>query len=299
MKKEYDISIDRLKVCYKANQNLWDYLKNDSNLKFPEFTLIRLGEQDEKEPKSRSFSVILFDGRLLGTLTVNNINLQNGEYCWFEFENSVLYSNESTNPKESRINCIIYITVVADYLNLEFNNITTCEIACDVNWNVINKVRKLIRNHRQYDMFLNGNIVKEPNRIIDNYMEIYSRTRERMNKRPTLYFKQKQDDCVSLKIYDKSQELKQKGYAKDYIRTWLDFNSADIFRVEVTLHKNDFKHFSSQSWNDNRWNDITESLNALINDDNYLYALWVFSAQRLLFFRDKETKQNVYLQDLL
>lgn len=301
MKKKYDISIDRLKICYKTNPYLWDFLKNDSNLHFPDFKLINQEEEDEKgrERKSRTFNVVMNDGRLLGEFTINNSNLANGEYAWFEFANSALYSNESLNDLYPRSNCLVYVTVVADSLHLKFNNVTSLEIAIDTNWNVINKVRKLIHNHNEYDMFTCGNIVKDPNRTIEDYMEIYSRSRNKLSKRPTLYFKQRQENSVALKIYDKSRELEEKGNYKEYIRDWLNFESNDIFRLEIKLRKDDFKHFAKQEWCDIRWNDLSEVLGALIHDNKYVSALWIFNARRLLYFRNKETKEYIYLEDLL
>lgn len=302
MKKKCDISIDRLKICYLAPPYLWDYLQNDANLKFYDFTLIHHDDEisEGKERKSRVFDVVLTDGRTLGTLTLTNKKLSNSEYCFFEFSNQMLYSDESINREiYGRQNCMVYLPIVSETLNLKFHNITLCEVACDVNWNVINKIRKMIHDYETYDMFVNGNIIKEHSRQIDNYMECYSRSRKQLNRRPTLYFRQATTDTASLKIYDKTREVEMKGNAKDYIKNWLNFESNDIFRTEVTLHKNDFKFFAKQKFADERWNDLNESLGAIINDENYIIALWIVTARRLLYFRNKTSREYIYLEDLL
>lgn len=302
MKKKFDISIDRLKICYQATPYLWDYLQHEENLNFHEFSLVHHDDEIAvgKERKARQFDVVLFDGRTLGVLTLTNKNLHNSEYCFFEFSNQMLYSDESTNRElYGRQNCMVYLPAIAEQLHLKFNNITLCEVAVDVNWNVINKIRKMVHDHEKYDMFVNGNLIRDPERLIENYLECYSRSRKKMDKRPSLYFRQATTDSASLKIYDKTREMEAKGNEKEYIKNWLKFKSNDIFRIETTLHKNDFKFFAKQKFYDERWNELDEALGAIINDDNYIIALWIITARRLLYFKEKASKKYIYLEDLL
>ena len=118
-------------------------------------------------------------------------------------------------------------------LGLAFNNITEIEVALDTETNIIYRLRKLIKDVENYDMYLNGRKVEEGT-LLCNYGEYYERSREKLSRCPTLYFKQSKDTDMALKVYDKAKELEERspGKASRY-HNWIGWSDTNrIYRAE-------------------------------------------------------------------
>lgn len=120
---------------------------------------------------------------------------------------------------------------------MTFNNITELELAFDSNYNYIGKVRRMIKNVGNYDLYLNGRKVTD-DETLDGYGEYYSRSRIKMSKLPTLYFSQAKDTDMKMRIYDKAKELNESSPQKtERLKTWLGWENIDtLFRdIRTTL----------------------------------------------------------------
>lgn len=306
--KQGQVNIDRLKVCYKHNQNLYDDLIYDFNLnkdheitdsdhiiELDGFRLVLLGHDKEGDKIIKMIVAIdIMDNEItrLGHFKFSIVGMFKG-YTFFEFENKALYT-PFTIIKDKKSNLIHLINYISTSLRLEFNNISLTELPCDTNINFIGKLRKAIKNTDKYDMFINGNLIKDPKRTIKNYGEYYSRSREQISRQPTLYFSQAKDTGISMRIYNKSRQMQESEPAKlNYIPQWLSYGTQSIYRAEITLRNDDINDFLIRTGNDK-----SDALYMLLNEE-WRTQLWAWACHRLMFFRDKHTGKDIELWDLL
>ena len=161
-------------------------------------------------------------------------------------------------------------------------------------------MRGYIHNYKQYDMFLNGKIVKDENATLENYGEYYSRSRMSMSRQPTLYFGQSKDVGLKMRVYNKSIELAEQSKQKaDRYSEFVDFYTDNrIYRVEVVVRNTDIKLFHSL-WRERFGEDDAENVLALLMSEQFNGQLWKWATDRLVYFRDKQTKDYIYLSDIL
>ena len=227
---KWNINVDKLKICYLQPQELWRHLEKYNTNDFVNYDCFSLyiiddGRGKEKNDKPRTkirARVLLDEGIELGTFTFNNSNKYCGK-CFFEFDNKALYSVAGYNFGK-KYNHLINIDYIEQQLHLTKNNITNIEIACDVNFNVIHVIQSLIKNYKDYTLYINGNIIKDEARKIENYGEYFTRSRKKRERYPTIYLSQKKEDSPTLKIYNKQVEIQEES-AKTYIQTWNENNS--------------------------------------------------------------------------
>lgn len=273
-KKRINFNVDKLKICYRQNADTFNYFKE---LQCPQFinrcdyTLHLLNCDD-----SHAEVNVIIGNAVLGMFVFNNSKQYEG-LCFFKFENKSLY-DVLTFADGHKYNLIGLITYIADDLDLEFNNITEVEIAMDCNFNISAKIRKLIRDYSNYDMFVNGKKVKDPNRVIDNYHETFKRNRKRLLYPPTLYFEQAKTDAPIMRIYNKTDEINDNGEFKNYINDWNGFGNIDTYRVEVRLKSNSIKEYLTRLDTDRHPLD-------LLQDPDALFSIWNYFGNRLVFFR--------------
>lgn len=298
---KYNFNVDKLRICYKQPQQLFERLKDYNNgdyINFECFSLVitdngRPQEETTKEPTKIKANVILEDGTLLGEFSFNNSAKYEGK-CFFFFENKALYTVTGHN-EQGKYNQMCYIDWIEQKLGLDKNNMTECEIALDVNFNPLPQLQRLIRDTTNYDMITNGKRVDDNERIA-GYGEFYERTRKKRKRYPTIYLSQKKADSPCIKIYDKATEINEES-GKDYINDWNDFNSRTMWRLEVTVKNDDFKAFQERiSTNLEEWGKI-ESVVVLLGLEQFRTLLWVYIADRLIYFRNKHTDEVVSLLD--
>lgn len=298
-KKQIKFNIDKLKLCYKQPQELFDEFANykqDQTIYRDGYDLYIVPDEDDRHIRL-SVSV---GGIRLGFLTLNNTKQCEG-LCFFKFENRACYFNfdkqalyEFLSVDVStwqKYNLIGAWENIADDLGLVFNNITELEIACDTNFNLGAKVRKMIKDYLHYEMFANGKKITDPNRLIENYHETFSRSRKRLQKYPTIYFEQARTDAPLLRIYNKSDEIESNDNTKDYISEWNGFSP--IYRMEVRLKSNSIKEFLKTYTPDM---DYPSPLQ-MLQSPHFLFMAWQFFTDRLVFFR--QDGEDIHLSDLL
>lgn len=291
-------NIDKLKLCYRTTADIFDHLTKKYNLNTDDKSnincLIDNGEYklslidhscNEIEVTAITISVCVEDNTLhkLGVFDFK----RDGRYCFFNFENKALYT-DFANSK----NCLDLIKFISKDIGLEYNNITTLEIAKDSTRNYVTAVQKFIRDYNDYEMFINGHIVKDENRTIPHYRKMYSSSRKKMSRVPTLYFDQ--SDGPALKIYDKRREMEEEERAKlAYLPQWLSFGeNAPIYRAEVTFKNRDIREYMAKI------GIIGENAMDFIANSEQLAQMWQYGADRLIYFRDKATGTIIRLADI-
>lgn len=310
--RKVNVNIDKLRLCYKANndseKSIFDKMsqyETNSIIKFPsietqdnnknesgfEVHIINDGRGKDKnfKPTQIECNIYVYDRKrtLFGSLTLN----QSAKYDGLHFlaiDNRALYQQVSADCNQ-RYNILCYLDYITSKLGLVLNNITQMEVALDVNYNAIYKIRKLISNCQDYIMIYNNKKIEKADEDIDNYGELFSRTRAKLSRQPTLYFKQIKDRGLELRIYNKSKEVKQKNNFKHYVEEWNDFGTRGIYRLEMDIYNEQFRFWESfilYNGYPAEWAE-TENLGGLLQLDQYKFALWHFCASRLIYFRRK------------
>lgn len=305
MSKRYKTAynIDKLKICYRVSADTFSYIANSCNLNAADKDAInntidrgdyRLYLADHSSNGNEVTAITIsatfeMDGERhkLGVLDLK----KEAKYCFFTFENRILYT-PFIYVNGNKYNCVNFVEYISDDLGLIFNNITTVEVAKDSTRNYVTTVQKFIRDFTNYEMYLNGNIVRDENRILPHFKKMYSSSRKKMSRTPTLYFDQ--SDGPSLKVYDKRREMEDEERAKlAYIPEWLNFgDNAPIYRAEVTVKNRDIREYMA------RVGVAGEEAMSVITSTDKLAAMWQYEADRLIYFRDRATGEYVHLADL-
>ena len=304
-KKKWKINVDKLKICYLQPQHLWDYLQNFNTNDFINYDCFSLQiiddgrGKDETNDKPRTkikANVILDDGVLLGKFEFNNSAKYNGK-CFFEFDNKALYTVANIYNGE-KYNHLTTIDYIEQQLHLEKNNITTVEIAMDMNFNIVKVVQELVKNYKEYTMYLNGNIINDESRKIENYGEYFSRSRKKRSLYPTLYLNQAKENSPSIKMYNKQVEINEES-GKEYIKEWNNMHGT-MYRVEITVKNEDFKKFLEVAGNEiDLWGEIDGSC-VHLSTEQYKHLLFIYITERMLYFKRKSgNKEYITLNDII
>lgn len=301
IKKRHNYNTDKLKICYRQPQELFDYLSNFENGDFVHYDcfclqIIDNGKSNETDKPSTLIKAncICDDGTLFGTFEFHNSARYEGK-CFFEFTNKVHYTLFSNYPKKSNI--LPMFEYVEQVLGLEKNNITKLEIACDVNFNPLPKILKMIKDSENYDLIINGKVVESDEQIIKDYGEYFERTRKKRKRYPTIYISQRKDDAPSLKIYDKGTEIKVKN--KEYIKEWNEYNTSTQYRIEIEIKNEDIKQFLREIGKDvEHWGELGLFLTNL-TDQAFKECIWLYTTNKMLRFRLKSNIRHIItLHDL-
>lgn len=310
MKKgfKYKVNIDKLRLCYKMPVNLYEYLKehytrhdslnNTRILEEDNFNLVFIDEDENK--MTAILNVKDIDGYFkLGTFSFSNSAKYEGK-AFFTFENSALYRIYAKTHTGEPTNCICNIQYVADYYGMDFNNITELEIAFDSTFNYITKIRKMIKDIDTYDLYRNGKKVKD-DETLDGYGEYYTRNRIKLLKSPTLYCSQAKKTDMKMRIYDKKRELNKKSPHKcELLKEWLGWDSINkLYRIEVVLHNTNVREFTERCGSKllEEWGAHDNILN-LLGIPNFLLAMFLDSVDRLIYFRNKKTREQISIVDV-
>ena len=289
-------------------ENLYGYL-NEHYTRRDELTDARILDEDtfslvfteEDEVKMTAvLNVRDVDGYYrLGAFTFSNSAKYAGK-AFFAFENSALYRVYLKFPNEEPKNHICDLQYVAGLYGMEFNNITELELAFDSTFNYISKVRKMIKDVDTYDLYLNGKRVKD-DETLDGYGEYYTRSRVKMSKLPTLYFSQSKDTDMKMRVYDKARELNESSPNKsERLKEWLGWDTIEkLYRVEVVLHNTNVREFVDR-YGERLCPECGEHSNVLnlLGLSEFRLAMFLDSADRLIYFRNKKTREKISLVEL-
>lgn len=302
IKKRHIYNTDKLKICYKQPQQLFDYLSNFENGEFVHYDcfclqIIDNGKSNDKTDKPSTLikaNCLMQEGINLGTFEFHNSSKFEGK-CFFTFENKVHYTCAGNYPQ--KYNLLPAFEYVEQVLELEKNNITKLEIACDVNFNPLPKILKMIKDSENYDLIINGKVVEDDTQIIKEYGEYYERSRKKKKRYPTIYISQRKDDAPSLTIYDKATEMRVNN--KEYISEWNGYTTSTQYRIEVSVKNEDIKQFLNEIGKDvEHWGSLDLFLTNL-TDQAFKECIWLWITDRMLRFRLKNDNRTIItLHDL-
>ena len=308
-KTKWAVSVDKLKVCLSQPQEAFDYIRDHTSyttiggmriLDEDGFKLVAVEEDDNTMTVALDVMVDTGEFIRLGTFQLNGAGSKYQGRAFFSFENSSLYTVFGVTADGSKANWVDMLLPICDDLGLVFNNITELEVALDTETSIIYRLRKLIKDVGNYDMYLNGRKV-EAGTTLESYGEYYERTREQLSRRPTLYFRQSKDTDMRLRIYDKATELREHSPEKAArYHEWLGWTTTDkIYRAEVTMHNTNVREFCERQ---GKW--LAEqgehgNILGLLGMEEFRLDMFANATDRMIYFRDKATGAKVSIIDLL
>lgn len=308
-KTKWAVSVDKLKVCLSQPQEVFNYIHEYTS--YPTAEGKRVIDEDtykliivEEDELTMSVALdVLSDGgefMRLGTFQLNGTGSRYQGRAFFSFENSSLYTVFGVTADGNKANWVDILLPICDDLGLAFNNITELEVALDTEANIIYRLRKLIKDVENYDMYLNGRKV-EAGTTLESYGEYYERTREQLSRRPTLYFRQSKDTDMRLRIYDKATELREHSPEKAArYHEWLGWTTTDkIYRAEVTMHNTNVREFCERQGKRLAEQGEHGNILGLLGMEEFRLDMFANATDRMIYFRDKATGAKVSIIDLL
>ena len=306
---KWAVSVDKLKVCLTQPQETFDYIRDHTS--YITIDGMRVLDEDgyklvvvEEDDNAMTAALDVMDDSgeylRLGTFQLNGAGSKYQGRAFFSFENSSLYTVFGVTAGGAKANWVDMLLPIAEDMGMAFNNVTEVEVALDSTVNVIYRMRKLIKDVDKYDMYLNGRKV-EVGTTLKSYGEYYERTREQLSRRPTLYFSQSKDTDMSLRIYDKTTELREHSPEKAArYHDWLGWSDTDrIYRAEVTLHNTNVREFCERQGKRLAEQGEHNNVLGLFGMEEFRLDMFANAADRMIYFRDKATGAKVSIIDLL
>ena len=301
--------MDKLKVCLLQPQSTFGYIRDHTS--YTTIDGMRVLDEDgyklvavEEDDNAMTAALDVMDDSgeylRLGTFQLNGAGSKYQGRAFFSFENSSLYTVFGVTADGAKANWVDMLLPIAEDMGMAFNNVTEVEVALDSTVNVIYRMRKLIKDVDKYDMYLNGRKV-EVGTTLKSYGEYYERTREQLSRRPTLYFSQSKDTDMSLRIYDKTTELREHSPEKAArYHDWLGWSDTDrIYRAEVTLHNTNVREFCERQGKRLAEQGEHGNILGLLGMEEFRLEMFANATDRMIYFRDKATGAKVSIIDLL
>ena len=308
-KTKWAVSVDKLKVCLLQPQSTFGYIRDHTS--YTTIDGMRVLDEDgyklvavEEDDNAMTAALDVMDDTgeylHLGTFQFNGIGGRYQGRAFFSFENSSLYTVFGVPADGAKANWVDMLLPIAEDMGMAFNNVTEVEVALDSTVNVIYRMRKLIKDVDKYDMYLNGRKV-EVGTTLKSYGEYYERTREQLSRRPTLYFSQSKDTDMSLRIYDKTTELREHSPEKAArYHDWLGWSDTDrIYRAEVTLHNTNVREFCERQGKRLAEQGEHNNVLGLFGMEEFRLGMLRDATDRMVYFRDRRDGSKVSVIDLL
>ena len=197
-----------------------------------------------------------------GILLFDRFSDKEKRYCWLSIRNQVFYSDAMS---------IAMLNEFQDAVGFEgINNITQLELACDLSFNPVPRIKKLLKMEG-VSVVRCGTKIEDKKQVIDGLFFLHP-TNGLKELAPTLYFSDS-DKRKSFVVYDKKKEIQRsnKAYIADYYG-----NPRRLYRMEIRLTSDElFRYFKK--------NDISPSVDLLI-DQSFLKSMYDEFLFRLLHF---------------
>lgn len=258
------IVIDKLKLCYRRdNENqFWKMMaEQPDHLNIGDFDLVRRQADGTYE----SIYGIAYAQHELGTLLFDRFSDKEKKYCWLSIRNQVFYSDTMS---------IAMLNEFQDAIELKrINNITQLELACDLPFNPVPKIKKLLKRD-DVSVVRCGTKIDDKKQVIEGLFFLHP-TNGLKELAPTLYFSDN-DKRKSFVVYDKNKEIQWSN--KTYIAEYYG-KPKHLYRMEIRLTSDElFRYFKK--------NDITPSVDLLV-DQSFLKTMYDEFLFRLLHFSYK------------
>lgn len=258
------IVIDKLKLCYKRDNEsqFWQMMaEQPDTIQMGNFDFVR-GQADGTY---EGIYGVLYAQHEFGTLLFDRFSDKEKRYFWLSIRNHVFYSDMMS---------IAMLNELQDAMGLEsINNITQLELACDLPFNPVPKIKKLLKRE-DVSVVRCGTKIDNKKQMIDGLFFLHP-TNGLKELAPTLYFSDS-DKRKSFVVYDKMKEIQRsnKAYIADYYG-----NPRRLYRLEIRLTSDElFRYFKK--------NDMTPSVDLLV-DQSFLKTMYDEFLFRLLHFSYK------------
>ena len=201
-----------------------------------------------------------------GTLLFDRFSDKEKKYCWLSIRNQVFYSDTMS---------IAMLNKFQDAVGFEcINNITQLELACDLPFNPVPRIKKLLKRE-DVAVVRCGTKIDDKKQVIDGLFFLHP-TSGLKELAPTMYFSDN-DKRKSFVVYDKKKEIQRSN--KTYIAEYYG-QPKHLYRMEIRLTSDEmFRYFKK--------NDISPSVDLLIDQsffksmyDEFLFRLLHFSYRR-------------------
>lgn len=259
------IVIDKLKLCYRRdNENqFWQMMaEQPDHLNIGDFDLVR-GQADSTY---EGIYGVAYAQHEFGTLLFDRFSDKEKKYCWLSIRNQVFYSDMMS---------IALLNEFQDAVGFEcINNITQLELACDLSFNPVPRIKKLLKRE-DVAVVRCGAKIEDKKQVIDGLFFLHP-TSGLKELAPTMYFSDT-DKRKSFVVYDKKKEIQRsnKAYIADYYG-----NPRRLYRMEIRLTSDElFRYFQKY--------DISPSVDLLVDQsflksmyDEFLFRLFHFSYRR-------------------
>lgn len=255
------IVIDKLKLCYRRdNENqFWKLMaEQPDHLQVGDFDLVR-GQADGM---FEGIYGVAYAQHEFGTLLFDRFSDKEKRYCWLSIRNQVFYSDTMS---------IAMLNDFQDAVGFEgVNNITQLELACDLPFNPVPRIKKLLKRD-DVSVVRCGTKIEDKKQVIEGLFFLHP-TSGLKELAPTLYFSDN-DKRKSFVVYDKNKEIKRSN--KTYIAEYYG-KPKHLYRMEIRLASDElFRYFKK--------NDISPSVDLLI-DQSFLKSMYDEFLFRLLHF---------------
>jgi len=255
------IVIDKLKLCYRRdNENqFWQMMAEQADhLNIGDFDLVR-GQADGTY---EGIYGVAYAQHEFGTLLFDRFSDKEKKYCWLSIRNQVFYSDMMS---------IALLNEFQDAVGFEcINNITQLELACDLSFNPVPRIKKLLKRE-DVAVVRCGAKIEDKKQVIDGLFFLHP-TSGLKELAPTMYFSDT-DKRKSFVVYDKKKEIQRsnKAYIADYYG-----NPRRLYRMEIRLTSDElFRYFQKY--------DISPSVDLLV-DQSFLKSMYDEFLFRLLHF---------------
>ncbi len=281
------INLDKVEICYVGSKELIDNIEDTKHWVRDHYYL-EYEENENKDKRETILSIYVDDFEnkedkvKFGTLKFGNsfeTNEDKIRYCWLRIENRILYNKSCISTTISTIYWI------QDDLGLEFNNITSLDIALDSNICWFKRIKNAIRNKSLIPIVLNK---AYPNIGVEEIEPIDFRHKDNRKRycSNTMYINNSDKDMI-FNVYDKGKEIIKSG--KMYIRDW--FNSkGNIYRAEIRLKNKSLNEFCEK-------NNISQyDIYMQLSNDSLMFDIYYFFSNRLIHFTDSTRNKISILQ---
>lgn len=296
-----DIKIDKLKICYKAKtSSLINILRTnpkvDINWKELGFALRRISGthydyiydivySDYSDNKFEKFNNQIMGTISFGFRADKDESLK--DFVWLKMDNRQFYVGYNYEVD----NRTIYIDYVTDILGLDFNNITSLDLAVDGQVDFSKKIIRLLRNE-SYVPIINGKKIENRKEEREEILYLGIGNLVRI-KRYNLSIKQKKalkDKSVGLSLmaYNKNKEIECSK--KAYIQEVYAFPKR-LHRLEVRINRESIMTLLT--------NEGIGFTSDLLWNKNFLWFVFLTFLNRLIRFQSVEGRKVYGVLDLI
>jgi len=300
--KKYQVSVDKLTVCYKAPENIIKGLSEITKYEYPGDGCFKL-TKSESSMFENSIKIDIINPNTnrymtFGTLAFNKklANCEQNNYVWLYFANRVFYT-----PFIQKTSNIIHLSeFITDHIGLEYNNITSLDLAVNSNINFAKKIKKAIFNPDLLPI-IDGTVRSDLDAVIEEVLYIHKGNQKRYTD-ISVYIKQPETKGgAEIRTYDKSDELEDDD--KEYIKEWSTISHPH--RIEISLKKNHIKKYLNNNKGMKQFIDCNENISIgqlLILLSDYERGVIEYmlsdSINNLIHFQNIETRKYISVFEL-